>query len=150
MPIVLFLAFEETPSPGDVAAGGAVLGMGFLFLLFVVFVSIGVYFIPSIIGFARHKTNAVAILALNFFLGWSLIGWVIALVWALANEGPPQQVVVYHQAGPPPAAPAQQPAPTAQNATRGLVNCPGCGTAIHESASACFKCGRQIQTNAQS
>ncbi len=52
------------------------------------------YFIPSFIAFSRKKTNAGAIFALNLFLGWSLIGWVVALVWALSNKESNQQVII--------------------------------------------------------
>ena len=44
------------------------------------------YFLPAAITFYRKRANTGAILALNLFLGWSLIGWVIALVWALKDE----------------------------------------------------------------
>jgi hypothetical protein len=46
------------------------------------------YFLPAIIAFARSKRDAVSILVLNFFLGWTAIGWVIALVWALKQDVP--------------------------------------------------------------
>ncbi|MFZ0803791.1 MAG: superinfection immunity protein [Terriglobales bacterium] len=46
------------------------------------------YFLPSIVAFARSKRDAVSILILNFFLGWTAIGWVIALVWALKQDMP--------------------------------------------------------------
>lgn len=46
-------------------------------------VGIVVYFIPTIIAFARHRINKGAIFCMNLFLGWCLIGWVIALVWAV-------------------------------------------------------------------
>jgi len=46
------------------------------------------YFLPSIIAFARSKRDTSAIVLLNFFLGWTLIGWVIALVWAAKNDVP--------------------------------------------------------------
>ena len=49
-----------------------------LVLLFTV--AILFYFIPSII--ALNKINSTKILVLNFFLGWTVIGWVIALIWA--------------------------------------------------------------------
>lgn len=52
------------------------------------------YFVPTIIAFNRKKTNTGAIFALNLFLGWSLIGWVIALIWALSNIEAPQQIVI--------------------------------------------------------
>jgi len=94
------------------AAGGGLL----LLLLFVVFgvIGAGVYFVPTFIAFARNKSNKIAILALNFFLGWSVLGWVISLIWALTNEAQPQQVVVYQQmpqpVAPTPAAPPSSPA----------------------------------------
>ena len=40
------------------------------------------YFIPAIVAFKGGHGNAAAILILNLFLGWTLIGWVGALVWA--------------------------------------------------------------------
>lgn len=30
--------------------------------------------------------NASGIFLLNLFLGWTLVGWVIALVWAVSND----------------------------------------------------------------
>ncbi|MFQ5882888.1 MAG: superinfection immunity protein [Candidatus Methylomirabilales bacterium] len=44
------------------------------------------YFIPSIVGTVRDKRNIGAIFVLNIFLGWTLIGWVVALVWAVAKD----------------------------------------------------------------
>ena len=38
------------------------------------------YFLPAIIG--RDKHDAAGIFLLNLFLGWTVIGWVIALIWA--------------------------------------------------------------------
>jgi hypothetical protein len=47
-----------------------------------------IYFLPAIIAFARSKRDAVSILVLNLLLGWTMIGWVIALVWALRQDAP--------------------------------------------------------------
>jgi hypothetical protein len=44
------------------------------------------YFLPAIIAFARSKRDSGAILVLNLLLGWTAIGWVIALVWALKED----------------------------------------------------------------
>jgi len=57
-----------------------IFGFGFVF-----------YFLPSIIAVARSKRDLGAIFVLNLFLGWTAIGWVIALVWALKQD---VQVVV--------------------------------------------------------
>jgi hypothetical protein len=46
------------------------------------------YFLPSIIALARSKRNTLSIFLLNFFLGWPLIGWVVALVWAVKMDDP--------------------------------------------------------------
>lgn len=47
-----------------------------------------IYFLPTIIALVRHKRNTVSILLLNLFLGWTFIGWIIALVWASAVDTP--------------------------------------------------------------
>ena len=49
-------------------------------------VGMGFYFLPTIIALVRQKRNTIAIFVLNFFLGWTFIGWVAALVWSLATE----------------------------------------------------------------
>jgi hypothetical protein len=46
------------------------------------------YFLPSIVAFARSKRDTTAIVLLNFFLGWTMIGWVVALVWAVKEDVP--------------------------------------------------------------
>lgn len=43
-----------------------------------------VYFLPSVVG--KDKKNSQAILVLNAFLGWTLIGWVVSLVWATTKD----------------------------------------------------------------
>jgi hypothetical protein len=46
------------------------------------------YFLPSIIALARNKRDITAIVLLNFFLGWTMIGWIVALVWAVKSDVP--------------------------------------------------------------
>ena len=58
----------------------ASLGLAGILLLVV---GIAAYFIPTIIAIKKERDNKVSILALNLLLGWSLIGWVVSLVWAL-------------------------------------------------------------------
>ena len=61
-----------------------------LFAFFVPILGFGfiLYFLPAVIAYARSKRDAGAILVLNVFLGWTAIGWVIALVWALKQDVP--------------------------------------------------------------
>ena len=41
------------------------------------------YFAPFTIAFARGHHNQMAIFALTALTGWTLIGWVAALIWYL-------------------------------------------------------------------
>ena len=50
-----------------------------LLMLIVVFV---LYFIPVCVALSNNHRQTVAIVILNLFLGWTLLGWVGALVWA--------------------------------------------------------------------
>lgn len=58
----------------------------------VILICLFLYFIPAIAG--AKKKNAGAIFALNLFLGWSLIGWVVALVWACTGDEETKKVIV--------------------------------------------------------
>lgn len=48
-----------------------------------------IYFMPTIVAAIDKKQNAAAIFLLNLFLGWTLIGWVAALVWAATKDMQP-------------------------------------------------------------
>jgi hypothetical protein len=41
-----------------------------------------IYFVPSIVGFYRKHHKKWAIFALNLILGWTVLGWIAAMVWA--------------------------------------------------------------------
>ncbi len=45
-----------------------------------------IYWLPSLVAFARGHRNRRAVLGLNTFAGWTLFGWVIALVWSVFPE----------------------------------------------------------------
>lgn len=53
--------------------------IGFLALLAVM---VAGYFLPSLVAAGRNHHNGGAIAVLNVLLGWTFIGWVVALVWA--------------------------------------------------------------------
>jgi hypothetical protein len=50
------------------------------------FIGLIIYFLPALIAQHRHKRNLGAIVVFNLFLGWTLVGWVVALVWATAKD----------------------------------------------------------------
>jgi hypothetical protein len=65
------------------------------------------YFLPWAIAATRAKSNTLSIAMINLFLGWTFIGWIIALVMSFGAERTTvvqQQVVVVNHPTPPPSA----------------------------------------------
>lgn len=52
------------------------------------------YFLPTIIAFLRKHNQRGAIFLLNFLLGWTVIGWIVSIVWAMTNSATPQTVII--------------------------------------------------------
>ncbi len=52
------------------------------------------YFIPGIIAVTRRHRKVTSILLVNLFFGWSVLGWIFALVWALRANVAPKAVAV--------------------------------------------------------
>jgi hypothetical protein len=48
-------------------------------------VGVLLYFLPCFVAGSQHR-NRAAIFIINLLLGWTLVGWVVALVWALYRE----------------------------------------------------------------
>ena len=48
--------------------------------LFVLLFALTVYFLPTIVGWNKKAVAGISIL--NLFLGWTVLGWIIALIWA--------------------------------------------------------------------
>src|SRR5260370_37841696 len=59
--------------------------------LIVVIVVAAFYFLPYLVASRRGKRNQNAILVLHLFLGWTLVGWVLAAAAASKYEAPPNQ-----------------------------------------------------------
>jgi hypothetical protein len=45
-----------------------------------------IYFLPTLISLARRTVHPLGIFLVNLFLGWSIIFWLIALVWAIVDR----------------------------------------------------------------
>lgn len=48
------------------------------------------YFFPAIAAIARRHRDKLPIIVLNLFLGWTIIGWVAAMIWACTNNVEPE------------------------------------------------------------
>lgn len=63
-------------------SGGGSAFLGFMILI----VLLGCYLLPGIIASMRKHPQQVAIWVLNLLGGWTMIGWVVAIVWAFTNS----------------------------------------------------------------
>ena len=61
-------------------------GFGEFFFILLILPALALYFLPTIIALVRRDRNALAIILVNIFAGWTFIGWVIALVWSLVDQ----------------------------------------------------------------
>jgi uncharacterized membrane protein YhaH (DUF805 family) len=86
------------------------------------------YFLPAIVAAGRRHHNAGAIFFLDLLLGWTVVGWIAAFIWALTN---PARVVV---TGVAPAA----------RAPPGRYPCPHCAEPIVLEARVCRFCDREL------
>jgi Superinfection immunity protein len=97
-----------------------------IFVVLVLALLLAVYFLPALIARDRKHHNAAAIFVLNLLLGWTLLGWVAALIWAFAQ----------------PATVSLEGAGSATAARR--APCPFCAEPILVDARLCRFCGRKL------
>ncbi len=65
-------------------SGGS--GMAGVVLILLIAMGAGAYLFPAFIAGFREVRNIGGIIALNVLLGWTVLGWVGALVWAISGE----------------------------------------------------------------
>lgn len=80
------------------SAGASTAGIG-IFIIVIWLGGFAIYFLPT--ELAWKKGNFNAIFALNALAGWSVIGWIIALVWALSHDASQTVAVASTPAGGP-------------------------------------------------
>ena len=55
-------------------------------IFFGVLLCLTIYLLPTGIAVIRKRTNGGGIFVLNLFLGWTIFGWVVSLVWAVTED----------------------------------------------------------------
>ncbi len=89
------------------------------------------YFTPLIVALVRSHHNALSIGVINFFLGWTFVGWVVALAMACGATQKSPVTIVQHLGG-----------PGSTAVTGGAAGfCVSCGSALLPGASFCGSCG---------
>lgn len=56
--------------------------------LLIVAVVVGVYFAPTMIAFDRNVPSPWSVAVINVLLGWTLVGWAVALAMAMRDPRP--------------------------------------------------------------
>ena len=54
-------------------------------IVIIVIVVIGLALVPAFVAWSREHPQKIPITLLTIFLGWTVIGWVGALVWSAQN-----------------------------------------------------------------
>jgi len=86
--VVVVSLVTFTPAAAAVVSQAHTVGddsaAGFIMLLVLTVLSLLAYFIPSFVANGRNR--AQAIFMLNLLLGWTVLGWVGALIWAMCEK----------------------------------------------------------------
>jgi ribosomal protein S27E len=107
---------------------GSAIGAGVLLVILCVF-----YFLPTLIAGRRGIPNAGSVAVVNIFLGWTCLGWIVALAMAAAGDTRSTQHRVPYPSGPP------------TNATK---KCPDCAETVLSDARVCKHCGYRFAPRA--
>ncbi|MFI5096267.1 MAG: superinfection immunity protein [Candidatus Acidiferrales bacterium] len=92
--------------------------------------SLVIYFIPSMWAASKHSNKSTGIFLLNLLLGWTVIGWIGALIWAGSVES--------------------DTAKTAKVAVAPLMKkCPQCAEVVLQDARICRFCHFDFTPNPQ-
>jgi hypothetical protein len=102
-------------------------GSEWILLLLIV---IPLYFLPAIVANNRKHPNSGPILVINLLLGWTFLGWVGALVWALSSTGIQGPTVVVNNA--PHSYAQENPSEAPAASTRSLSSMPASDIASYQ------------------
>lgn len=79
----LVLALVATPAlaqDNSAAAAGMMIG------LIILLVCALLYFVPTAVAQYRKASNTTTVFLVNLLLGWTAIGWIVALILAFAGD----------------------------------------------------------------
>lgn len=57
-----------------------------IFILVLIFLSLILYFLPALIAWYNNDKNTIWIFVLTLITGWTSLGWILALFWAILER----------------------------------------------------------------
>lgn len=60
--------------------------LGVFLLIITLMICLFLYMLPTLISYYNKDKNTAWIFVLNLLLGWSTIGWIVALIWAVIER----------------------------------------------------------------
>ena len=97
------------------------------------------YFLPTLMARRRHHHQSGAIFVLNLFLGWTLLGWVIALAMAASTvKAAPKEPNLPNTRN------GSGPELLASTTSDARLPCPLCAEAILLAAKVCPHCRSEL------
>lgn len=91
--------------------------------IFAVILVLILYFLPTIIAYQRDHDSQISIFFVNLFLGWTVIVWLAAVIWAASGT----KTVIVRAATP-----------------DTHIKCPDCRELILKDARVCKHCGCKL------
>ena len=86
------------------------------------------YFVPTFLAIFKKSDKVQTITLVNLLLGWTVIGWVVALIWAI---GPRER---------------GEDRSRRRRSSAGRKPCPSWGRSLRKEARQCRHCGYTLET----
>ena len=100
-----------------------------IFVNFAFWLGLALYFWPTAFAIRRNVVHKSIIILLNVLLGWTVLGWLVALIWALVDTRQDALIRTTIQ-------PGNSPVPQ--------KTCPNCYRVIGQTATKCPHCKYHI------
>ena len=96
MPVLLLLPMiRQLEEPAQRYTGGGIPKGGIMIVI-----SVALYILPSLLAWKNESPRRTKIMLINLLLGWTVIGWIAAMVMTFAYVAPPTgETDVPHEPG---------------------------------------------------